>query len=54
MSFLHAVIEHCLFGVMFAGTGIYVRNMCEHLHHKLLVGGVLILAEAVVTVAVIG
>ena len=52
--FLHTVIEHTAMGAVFAGTGIYVRNMCEHLHHKLIVGTSLILAESIATVALIG
>lgn len=54
MMFLHKVIEHCAFGVVFVGTGAYVRGMCKHLHHKLLVGGSLLVAEALVTVWLIG
>lgn len=48
------IIVHSLMGVLFAATGWYVRSMCEHLRHKLMVGGVLIIAEAIITVAIIG
>jgi hypothetical protein len=48
------ILEHTLVGVMFALTGAFVRNMCEHLWHKLLLGGFLVIAESIFTVAVVG
>lgn len=48
------IIEHTLMGIVFALTGAWARGMCEHTWHKFALGGFLILAEGIFTVAVIG
>lgn len=50
----HTIIEHSLMGIVFALTGAWARGMCEHTWHKVALGGFLILAEGIFTVAVIG
>ena len=50
----HVIIEHTLMGIVFACTGAWARGMCEHTWHKIALGGTLILAEGIFTVAVIG
>ncbi len=50
----HTIIEHSLMGIVFALTGAWARGMCEHTWHKFALGGFLILAEGIFTVAIIG
>lgn len=52
--YLHDVLVHSGIGAVFAGTGACVRGACDHLHHKLIVGGVLIFGEAAAMVYLVG
>lgn len=52
--YLHDVLVHSGIGAVFAGTGACVRGACDHLHHKLIVGGVLIFGEAAAMVYFVG
>lgn len=48
------VLAHFCAGCVFAGTGAAVRGMCPHAWHRVLVGTLMVLIEAVITVALFG
>lgn len=50
----HTILLHTGMGIVFALTGAWARGMCEHTWHKFALGGFLILAEGIFTVAIIG
>lgn len=50
----HTIILHTVMGIVFALTGAWARGMCEHTWHKFALGGFLIIAEGIFTVAIIG
>lgn len=47
-------ILHFLVAAGGAGIGLYVRNMCKHLHHKIIVGTILLMAETWLTIQLVG
>lgn len=51
---LLAIALHSIFGAGFAAIGIFARQLCEHLWHKLAVGAALILLESAVMVTAVG
>lgn len=48
------VLTHAAIGGGFALTGACVRGTCQHWHHRIFVGGLLILLESAVMVQVVG
>lgn len=53
IEYLRTVLEHAVVGGVFAATGWWVKGLCKHTHHRLIVGGALLLTESSIAVAVI-
>jgi hypothetical protein len=47
-------LAHFIISLIGAGIGAYARGFCKHTHHRLMLGAVLIAAETVLTVNLIG
>jgi hypothetical protein len=51
---LAAIIEHAALGGVFATTGACLRGRCQHLSHRIIFGGALVVIESIVMVGVVG
>ena len=45
---------HFMIGLLGAGAGWYARGFCQHRHHRVMLTLMLVAAETVATVSIIG
>lgn len=48
------ILRHAVLALPFAGTGWFLRGMCNHVWDRVLVGVLLLLSEAAVMVVLVG
>lgn len=54
LFFSQEVLLHLLIGIIGLVTGWFVRGICTHYRHRIPAAAVLLVAEAVITVQVVG
>lgn len=47
-------LTHGAVGAVFAASGAYAQQFCEHFWHRIVVGGLLVAAETAIIVPLVG